>query len=298
MGARAPYSWSIATECNDVVDTTSEFGIKELPGSQATYAGGSLKGQPRKFAIIAPDNPWYQDCVNEAIAIDKAHGLTISDNIQYQLDLSTLSSQAASVISKLANDGITTVFCGCDPVFPVYLTSRAHEQSYQPEWIVAGVALTDADIVGQLFQQNEWTHAVGISYQGNTIQKQATLGYAAYKSVRSDEPATIVDLIYAQMYEMVIGLQMAGPNLTPQTFEAGMRKYPGSSPTPPTPSSAPGRSPPAPTPPSATATSSTGTRTRRRSTTARQGAYVVASPRYLNGQYPTGPPPVPATFGQ
>jgi hypothetical protein len=298
MGARAPYSWSIATECNDVVDTTSEFGIKQLMGAGAAYAGGSLKGQPRKFAIIAPDNPWYQDCVNEAIAIDKAHGLTISDNIQYQLDLATLSSQAATVISKLASDGITTVFCGCDPVFPVYLSSRAHEQSYQPEWIVAGVALTDADIVGQLFQQNEWSHAVGISYQGNTIQKQATLGYAAYKSVRSDEPATIVDLIYAQMYEMVIGIQMAGPNLTPQTFEAGMRRYPGSVAN-------------APNAEFGTWSFPAGTYTPQRDShiiywdpnktsiyNGKQGAYVVASPRYLNGQYPTGAPPVPSTFGQ
>jgi hypothetical protein len=298
MGARAPYSWSIATECNDVVDTTSEFGIKQLMGGPATYAGGSLKGQPRKFAIIAPDNPWYQDCVNEAIALDKAHGLNISDNIQYQLDLATLSSQAASVISKLANDGITTIFCGCDPVFPVYLTSRAHEQNYQPEWIVAGVALTDADIVGQLFQQNEWNHAVGISYQGNTIQKQATLGYAAYKSVRGDEPANIVDLIYAQMYEMVIGIQMAGPDLTPQTFMAGMRKYPGSVAN-------------APNAEFGTWSFPNGTFSPQRDShiiywdptktsiyNGKQGAYVVASPRYLNGQYPSGAPPVPATFGQ
>jgi len=298
MGARAPYSWSVATECNDVVDTTSEFGYKELLGSNASYAGGSLKGQPRKFAIIAPDNPWYQDCVNEAIGIDKAHGLTVSDDIQYQLDLATLSSQAASVISKLANDGITTIFCGCDPVFPVYLTSRAYEQGYQPEWIVAGVALTDADIVGQLFQQNEWSHAVGISYQGDTIQKQATLGYAAYKSVRSDEPANIVDLIYAQMYEMVIGIQMAGPDLTSQTFEAGMRKYPGSVANAPNAEFGTWSFPPGTYTPQRDSHIIYWDPTKTSVYNGKQGAYVVASPRYLNGQYPTGPPPVPANFGQ
>ncbi len=119
--------------------------------------------------------------------------------------------------------------CGCDPVFPVYLTSRAAEQGYTPEWVVAGVALTDTDIVGQLFQQSEWSHAFGVTFNGPTLPKQNTFGYAAYKQVNpGSEPANAVDIIYAQMYEMAIGIEMAGPDLTPQNFENGMRAYPGS----------------------------------------------------------------------
>ncbi len=229
MGQYAPYMWSLDTESNDVVAATSELGIKSMKGGNADYAGGSLKGKPRKVAIIAPSNPWYQTAAQSAVQEDNAAGFPVTDNIQYQLNLSTLSSQAATVISQLQNDGITTVFCGCDPVFPVYLTSRAAEQGYTPEWVVAGVALTDQDIVGQLFQQSEWSHAFGVSYDGQTLPKQQTFGYAAYKQVSPNtEPANAVDIIYAQMYEMAIGLQMAGPNLTPQSFENGMRAYPGS----------------------------------------------------------------------
>jgi len=229
MANYAPYMWSLDTESNDVVSATQELYLKSMAGGPATYAGGSLKGQPRKVAIIAPSDPWYQTAAQSAVQEAAAAGHPVADNIQYQLNLSTLSSQAATVISQLQNDGITTVFCGCDPVFPVYLTSRAAEQGYQPEWIVAGVALTDQDIVGQLFQQSEWSHAFGVSFNGPTLPKQQTFGYAAYKQVSpSTEPANAVDIIYAQMYEMAIGLQMAGPNLTPQTFESGMRAYPGS----------------------------------------------------------------------
>jgi hypothetical protein len=229
MGNYAPYMWSLDTESNDVVAATSELGIKSMKGSNADFAGGSLQGKPRKVAIIAPSDPWYQTAAQSAVAQDNAAGFPVTDNIQYQLNLSTLSSQAATVISQLQNDGITTVFCGCDPVFPVYLSSRAAEQGYTPEWVVAGVALTDQDIVGQLFQQSEWSHAFGVSYNGTTLPKQQTFGYAAYKSVSpSTEPANSVDIIYAQMLEMAIGLQMAGPNLTPASFESGMRAYPGS----------------------------------------------------------------------
>jgi len=302
MSQRAPYEWSVATECNDVVTTTSEFGVKELGTesgqSNAVYAGGSLKGQPRKFAIIAPDNPWYQDCANAAVAYDGAHGLKVSDDVQYQLDLSTLSSQAASVVSQLQNDGITTIFCGCDPLFPIYLTSRAAEQGYFPEWVVAGVALTDTDIVGQLFDQSEWSHAFGITYNGPTLPKDSTLGYSAYKSVESDDPANEVDLIYEQMYEMAIGIQMAGPDLTPQTFEAGMRAYPGSVQGAPNAEFGTWSFPAGHFTPQIDSNIIYWDPTKTSTYNGKQGAYVVASPRYVSGQYPTGAPPLPAGFGQ
>jgi hypothetical protein len=229
MGQYAPYMWSIATEGNDVVSAVGDLYLKSLAGGNATYAGGSLQGKPRKVAILAPSNPWYQSSAQSAAAQATAAGHPFADSIQYQLNLATLSSQAANVISQLQNDGITTVVCGCDPVFPVYLTSRAAEQGYTPEWVVAGVALTDADIVGQLFQQSEWSHAFGVTFAGPVEAKQNTFGYAAYKSINpGSEPANSVDLIYEQMYQMAIGVEMAGPDLTPQNFEAGMRAYPGS----------------------------------------------------------------------
>ena len=55
---------------------------------------------------------------------------------------------------------------------------------------------------------------------------RASLGYRAYKSVRSDEPSIAVDILYYFMYVMAIGIQMAGPDLTPATFQQGMFNYP------------------------------------------------------------------------
>jgi hypothetical protein len=224
---RAPYAWSLATDCTQVSEASAQIAVNQLEGKPASFAGPALDKTTRKLAIIAPDNPWYQQCVANAERMFKAAGDPVPENIPYQLDLATLSSQAASVVAKLKADGITTVVCGCDPIFPVYLTQRAAQQNYYPEWSVIGVALTDADIVGQLFNQGEWAHAAGVTYQGRTIPYQATLGYAAYRSVRHDEPAQAVNLIYAQMYMLALGIQLAGPDLTAASFERGMRSYPG-----------------------------------------------------------------------
>ncbi len=225
---RAPYAWSIATDCTGVSDAVAEVAVRELAGKKATWAGPQYANQTRKFATIAPDNPWYQECVQNGAGFWKRAGLPVPLNIPYQLNLATLANQAASIVSKLKANNITTVICGCDPIIPVYMTQRADEQNYFPEWNVVGVALTDEDIVGQLFDQAEWAHAYGVTYQGPTLPFPASLGYAAYKQVRSDEPAQFVNLIYAQMYMLALGVQLAGPDLTPANFERGMRSYPTS----------------------------------------------------------------------
>jgi hypothetical protein len=227
MMKRRPYNWSVATDCSIISESGSEFAVKQLGGKNAEFAGPGLQGQPRKFALLAPENPWYQECVAAAKGIVKKAGQPEPMSIAYKLDINSMSNQAASVIAKLKSEGITTVTCGCDPIFPVFLTAKAQEQGYNPEWIVVGTAFTDIDLVGQLYQQDQWSRAFGVSYLGPTLPLRAGLGYAAYKTVRQDEPAFAVEAIYAQMYMLALGIHMAGPNLTPESYEGGMFNYPG-----------------------------------------------------------------------
>jgi hypothetical protein len=227
MTERRPYSWSIATDCSIVTESVSEFTVKRLAKRRAEFAGPAYQQQTRRFALLAPENPWYQECVDAGVKIANASGNPPADRIKYKLDLGSMSNQATNIIAKLKSEGITSVVCGCDPVFPIFLTQKAQEQGYEPEWIVTGTALTDQDIVGQLYDQDQWKRAFGISYLGSPQPIRGSDGYFAYKSVRSDEPAFIVDIIYYQLYMIALGIQLAGPDLTPQNFERGMFSYPG-----------------------------------------------------------------------
>jgi hypothetical protein len=223
----APYSWSIATDGTDVASLAAHYAVQKLcpQGRPATYAGGSLKNAHRKFALLAPENSWYQ------VSVDVAKGIMAQSGCQatkfvYTLDLGTESQQAANLIAKLKAGGYTTVLCGCDPIFPVYLSGQGAQQGYIPEFIITGTALTDADYTGQLYNQQFQAHAFGISPNNPEVPYNQTIGYAAYKTVRTDEPAFFVDLIYAQMDQLAIGMQMAGPTLNPQSFQQGMFNYP------------------------------------------------------------------------
>lgn len=222
----APYAWSAATEGSYVAQVAADYAVQKLCGQPAAYAGGSLKTQTRKFALLAPENPWYQASVQIAQSYMAQHNCQ-GTPYTYTLDLGTMSQQAANLVAKLKADGVTTVFCGCDPIFPVYLTGQMAQLNYFPEFVDIGTALTDQDYVGQLYNQQAFSHAFGVSPNAPSVPYTQTIGYAAYKSVDpSSQPAFFVNTIYEQMDQMAIGIQMAGPDLTPQTFQQGMFNYP------------------------------------------------------------------------
>jgi hypothetical protein len=228
MTKRRPFAWSQFTDCSTVVESVASYYVTKMAGRPAALAGGPLRGQPRRAAIVAPENSWYQECVAAGVALVERAGAggDLVANSRYQIDIPRMSSQADATIRQLKDRGVTSVVCGCDPLFLTFMTAKAKEQGYEPEWVVTGVALVDNDLIGQILQQDQWARAFGVSFSGPPLPAGRGLGYRAYKSVRPDEPSIGVELIYNQLNLLAIGVQMAGPNLTPETFEQGMFAYP------------------------------------------------------------------------
>ena len=226
---RSPYAWSFFPDGTSVVEAHSAWIKARLVGSNADYAGPAYQGKPRKYAVLAPENAEYQESVQAYIAEVEKAGFEISLNLTYKLDLNSMPNQASNIVAQLKDAGITSVLAACDPVMlAIGLAPKANEQDYQPEWITAGLAFVDQDIVSQLIDERQWGRAFGIAYNAEPEPLRSSLPYAAYKSVRpNDEPAFAFELLYYQMYMLAIGLQMAGPNLTPESFEQGMFSYPG-----------------------------------------------------------------------
>lgn len=226
LSQRRPFTWSQFTDCSTIVESVGSYYAIKMANKNADNAGGSLKGQPRKVGIIAPENSWYQECVGAGIRILNSAGVQPVLNEKYRLEVNQMSIQAGEKLAKLKNAGVTTVICGCDPLFMTFLTAKAKEQNYAPEWVVTGVALIDNDLIGSIMEPSQWSRAFGVSFAGPTQPAGRSLGYRAYKAVRKDEPSVAVDLIYNQLQLLAIGVQMAGPNLNPATFEQGMFRYP------------------------------------------------------------------------
>ena len=226
-----PYAWSNTPDCTVAGEAATEYATKHLLGRPAEYALGDLAGQDRKIAIIAPNNREYQQCVDAGLAVIEEAGHEIGLALDYVLDLGQLQTQAASMMARLRDADITSVACACDPLTILYLTQQAEQQGYDPEWLVVGVGFGDLDLVGQLIDNgsggDQWSRAFGGSPYSAQPAPGTSIAYQAYTSVRDDEPSVLVDFVYFQLYTLMIGLQMAGPDLTPETFETGMLSYPG-----------------------------------------------------------------------
>jgi hypothetical protein len=171
--------------------------------------------------VASPDSPWSQECANHAEGLYKAAGYKFARRVNYPLNFNQSSQTATNVVAQMKAAGVTTVMCMCDPLLPYFATPQANQQNYHPEWLVAGFGATDTDIVGQFYDQAQWSHAFGMGVVGELRSGYDSESYRAYKAIRNDEPAQLRDIGYYSLLWFFTCLQMAGPNLTPRTFEAG-----------------------------------------------------------------------------
>ena len=201
---RRPYAWSNVPDCTvDRPSASAEYANKRLlgrdahvrrrrPAGQAPHDGGHRPRQPRVPAVRRRVRGGHLAGQGNQVAL----------RLDYTLDVATLRTQAANLIAKLKAEGITSVSCGCDPILPVYLAQEATAQDYYPEWLIAGAGFTDLDLGGQIIANNaadQWNQAFGGSRVGRAQSPETSDAYAAYRSVRTDEPSVLVDLIYYQM---------------------------------------------------------------------------------------------------
>jgi hypothetical protein len=225
--AHRPYAWGVLVDCTRLANSVVDYAVRRLVGKPARYAGDpALRARTRSIGLIVPEQPWYQECAKEGAAKFKAKGGSFAHQINYTLDFSRLSSEAANMVAQMKDAGVTTVACMCDPVLPLFLSTQATQQEYHPEWLVTGTALTDVDLLGQIYDPDQWSHAFGISFLSDINQGVRSESYRTYRAVRDDEPAFIHDVLYYPILMFFLGVHMAGPRLTPETFEQGMFNYP------------------------------------------------------------------------
>ncbi len=223
----APYAYGVFVDCSRLLESVVDFGLKRLLGYKARFAGEpSYRTKDRTLGLIVPEEPWYQECASAGGRILEAAGHPLTHQINYKLDFTRLSSDAVGMVAQMKDKGVTTLVCGCDPILPLFLTTQATQQNYRPEWGVVGTALTDVDLLGQIYDQEQWRHSAGISFLDDIYQGTKTESYRAYKEMRSDEPAFISSVLYYPILLFFLGVHMAGPNLNPSTFEQGLFNYP------------------------------------------------------------------------
>ena len=195
-----------------------------------THAGGDARRtSPASIATFAPENSWYQESVQ--VAARHVHeGRAASPGVERRSTSSTsarcrtrppTSSPRCRARASPRSSAAATRSSRCS------CPARPTREGYYPEFIIVGTALTDTDIVGQLWNQEfakprlrrELAHRAGAAARRRSATRRT-------RRCATTSPRSRVDLIYYQMYRWRSASRWPGPNLTPETFEEGMFAYP------------------------------------------------------------------------
>jgi hypothetical protein len=138
----------------------------------------------------------------------------------------------------------TTVLCLCDLVAPQFLYEEEQQENYWPENVIAGSGFMDRDKTGQSYEDDagssslacptpsqgcEYDVAFGLSQISAQEKENADTGSRMWKVAGNTGPvpAESQELTTHWHYFNLMAslIQAAGPNLTPQNMDAGIRQY-------------------------------------------------------------------------
>jgi hypothetical protein len=236
----SPYLWGVLPTDDTVLTDAFTYVTTQLQHRDAIYAGeASFRRRRRVFALVRYEEspPIPSNLTAELDRQFARSGLTFALNESYLLDLSELPAEAATLAEHLKRVGATTVIFAGDPIMPIYLTKACAAIGYYPEWVITGTVLTYTSTLGRYYDQQEWSHAFGISSLAVPTPIQLGDAYRLYRwyyDAIPPAPQTAVVILPA-LEQLFDGLVLAGADLTPSTFEGGMFRLPpaGGGPTAP-----------------------------------------------------------------
>jgi hypothetical protein len=241
----APFQWgNLPTADTSLIEVT-DYLVSKLNGKDAIWAGEpSMQTRKRSFIVVnetqQPPSPGFQE-LTQLITnkLEAGHANMASRTpISYTLDLSTLQTQATTVAEKLKASNATSVVLATDPIMLIYLTKDCASIGYFPEWIITGTALTDTSALGRYYDQLEWSHAFGVTSLAVPLPVAATDSYNIYRwwyGANTSPPSIAAPALIPGVQHFFVGLQLAGPDLTPYTYTTGLFRAPpaGGGPTTP-----------------------------------------------------------------
>ncbi|HWF16581.1 MAG TPA: hypothetical protein VG244_10410 [Acidimicrobiales bacterium] len=241
----SPYQWANLPTADTSLDETIDYLAAKLNGKDAVWAGdSSLHNRKRSFIVVSetsvPPSPGYAaltTSVTNKLKASNVHMASVNV-LSYNLNLTTLPTQAATLAEKLKTSGATSVVFAGDPIMPIYLTKACATIGYFPEWIITGIVLTDTSALGRYYDQQEWAHAFGVTSLAvptPVASGDADRLYRWWYGANTSPASLAAPAIIPPIQQFFAGVQLAGPALTPNTFTTGLFRAPpaGGGPTTP-----------------------------------------------------------------
>ncbi len=226
-----PYQWTYGNTVDTQLRTWGSFVCESLNGKdiQAGGAGGLLGADPmRRFGLVLnrsadgsiPPVAAFTDVLD---ACGAEILITVED--------ATVGGDHTSVVLQLADAGVNSVLCLCSPnsLRQGYMAA-ATQQAYFPEWVVSDFINNDLDNSFDGATPEQAEAIIGLTTWNVRRPRQEMFWYRVIKehaAPGTPDPDGTIYYSYASRYAQLLllasGIQAAGPDLTPESFAAGLR---------------------------------------------------------------------------
>lgn len=237
----APYVWSYPMVSEDLISNVGQFVCSQLAGRQAIYSPNPiLKRETRTFGLIVsatlsqtptPSGPLEAALAScgvqlKSTVVIKAEG---SDNgAQNTQETAQWTNAAQNAVLKMRTSGVTSVICMCQLQAAAVMSAFATLQGFHPEWIAER---SDQNFLAQAWAPTERSSLLEVSSFPRQVAEQDTPFEHALAEVdpgfcdcSTSLSFDFGEIGYWQLLMLASGIQMAGPRLTPETFEKGLQR--------------------------------------------------------------------------
>ncbi|HXA29220.1 MAG TPA: hypothetical protein VN193_10795 [Candidatus Angelobacter sp.] len=226
--AASVYTWNTVPGYDKVEANLGNLYCHQLKGGAPSYAGPptppATAWGPRKIAV-------YYETTTDNVAIDPQPLVSTLSACGVQVTAQALGSDSASntaAVNQMQQNADTTVACLCAPGQLNTLMSSASNQAYFPEWLVSNEQFLTYDKGAQGYPASEQPHVIGIDFNNEVLDPQNQFWYRAVREM--DSGATYAQTSqniysyyrYEELLLLASGIQQAGPDLTPQSFQQGL----------------------------------------------------------------------------
>jgi hypothetical protein len=231
----SPYVWQYPMSIDGQFDTMGAWICKRLGIRPATHAGDpTLRDDPRVYGLVGfdffPERPVDFGPVKRRL--EGCGAKVKQEAVSHGSGSAVSPSDAENLAIQMRQNGVTTVICLCNNFQAAVLMKGATNQAYLPEWIGGTYIFGDEDYTLHVNQEQlQLDHYFGLTHQPREgrVENQPATWAVKEGSGRPDGPQTAGaqrDRRYAyhELLLLASGIQMAGPNLTPETFGQALQK--------------------------------------------------------------------------
>jgi hypothetical protein len=228
-----PHQWTWSATVDDAFALAGDFVCSTLAGKPPVDGGlvdpgGSVRPETRTFGVIASRSadgtiPPIDLLTDRMEACGHAPAVVVEDEVA--------NPQGDNIVLQMQNAGVTTVLCACSlgPFRGNYMPA-ASRQGFFPEWVAPAYGSSDIDnsFSPANAPPEQARNVLGISLHNRWMGRQQMPWYAALRESRPDQdPSGAIYYTLNGRYEhlllMASGIQLAGPDLTPESFGRGLR---------------------------------------------------------------------------